>query len=354
MKGNRTIMLLTALMFNIIVSGAVAAATGFNPVAVFGVGSALSTLMKPIAGALPMAVEKEIWMNHIVEGLFADNTFLSKAFNADEFVNQGKTVHIPNAGVASTVVKNRNSFPATVKSRTDADLVFSLDNYSTDPIKINLAESVELSYNKRESVLRQDKAELTDKISEGILFEWLPLIANSIRTTGGAVAAHTPSATGNRKAFTKADVSAAMTKFNSQNVPQEGRYMLIDAVMYDQLLASLTTQEAMAFHSAADIANGVIGKLYGFNLMMRSRVGLYATGGTKKAWSASGAATDNAAALAWHVNSVCRAQGEIIMRAEENSPTYYGDIYAFEVRAGGRPMRSDVNGLLAIIQDTAA
>jgi len=36
-----------------------------------------------------------------------------------------------------------------------------------------------------------------------------------------------------------------------------------------------------------------------------------------------------------------------------NSPTYYGDIYAFEVRAGGRAMRNDVKGLLAIVQDAA-
>lgn len=121
-----------------------------------------------------MAITKEIWMNAIVEGLFADNTFLAKAFNADEFVIQGKTVHIPNAGAPSNVVKNRNTFPAIVKSRTDIDLIFDLDNYSTDPIKINLAETVELSYNKRESVIRTDRAKLQDVISEGILANWFP------------------------------------------------------------------------------------------------------------------------------------------------------------------------------------
>ena len=301
-----------------------------------------------------MAIQKEIWINSIVEGLFADNSFLSKAFNADEFVNQGKTVHIPNAGAPSNVVKNRNTFPAEVKSRTDIDLTFNLDNYSTDPIKIDLAETVELSYNKRESVLRQDKAVLHETISEGILFEWLPLIANSIRTSGDAVLSHTPSATGDRKAFTKSDVKKAMTKFNRDNVPMTGRYLLIDADMYDQLLASLTAQEAMAFHAAVDVKNGIVGMLYGFNIMMRSRVAVYATAGTKKAWSTAGAAADNAAALAWHTNSVCRALGEVVAREQLNSPQYYGDIYAFEVRVGGRPMRNDVKGLTAIIQDTAS
>ena len=301
-----------------------------------------------------MAITKEIWMQAIVEGLFADNSFLSKAFNADEFVNQGRTVHIPNAGAPSNVVKNRNSFPATVNSRTDIDLTFDLDSYTTDPIKISLAETVELSYSKRESVIRQDRAKLQDVISEGILAKWFPSATNSIKTTGSAVPAHTPSATGKRKSFHKGGVRAAMKAFNKQNIPQTDRYLLIDADMYDQLIASLTAQEAMAFFAGVDVANGIVGKLFSFNIMMRSRVGVYATDGTFKEWSAAGAATDNAAALAWHTNSVCRALGEVVAYEEPNSPTYYGDIYSFEVRAGGRAMRNDVAGLLAIIQDTAS
>lgn len=354
MKQNKLIALMSAILFNIVAGTAIAAATGFNPLAVIGGGTALSAFIKPVAGAMPMAIQKEIWMNSIVEGLFADNTFLSKAFNADEFVNQGKTVHIPNAGAPSSVKKNRSEFPATVKSRTDIDLTFKLDSYTTDPIKIDLAESVELSYNKRESVLSQDKAKLKEVVSEGVLFEWLEGATKSLRTTGLAVEAHTDSATGNRKAFTKAEVKKAMTQFNIDNVPAEGRYMLIDAVMYDQLIDSLTDKESTAFHAAADIKNGVIGKLLTFNIMMRSKVGRYTGSGTNKSWETGGAATDNAVGLAWHFNSLCRALGEVVPYEELNSPTYYGDIYSFEIRYGGRAMRNDVKGLLAIVQDTAA
>lgn len=342
-----------ALFFNLTMGVVLASLVGGGAFAALGIGGFLS-LMPKMHDGLGMAIQKEIWMNSIIEGLFADNSFLSKAFSADEFVNAGKTVHIPNAGAPSGVVKNRSSFPATVSQRTDVDLTFNLDNYSTNPIKIDLAETVELSYNKRESVLRQDRATLHNAISEGVLYEWFPLIANAIRTTGGAVVAHTPSATGNRKAFTKDDVKKAMTIFNKQDIPAEGRFMLVDADMYDQLIGSMSTQEAMAFHAQVDVANGVVGKLYGFNIMMRSRVGVYATAGTKKLWSAAGAATDNAAALAWHTNSICRALGEVVARESLNDPLYYGDIYSFEVRCGGRAMRNNVEGLLAIVQDASA
>lgn len=351
----RTKFLITVLfsaVFALFSGGALAIGAGLPVAPIAGVIFAASFVKMP-AGVMPMAIQKEIWMASIVEGLFANNSFMSKAFNADEFVTNGKKVHIPNAGAASGVVKNRSSFPATVNAREDIDLDFDLDEYTTNPIRIPEAEKVELSYNKRESVVRNDRAALIDAAANDFTYKWSPASTSSIRTTGSAVAAHTASATGYRKAFTKHDVKSAMDNFNANDVPQEDRYMLIDAIMYGQLMDSLTTQEAMAFHSQVDVANGVLGKLYTFNIMMRSKAGRYTTGLVAKAWTSAGAATDNAAALAWHVNSVCRALGEVKPFESVDDPTYYGDIYSFLVRAGGRPMRNDVKGLLAIIQDTA-
>src|SRR6056297_2189096 len=92
-----------ALVFSVIIGGAVSAATGLNPWAVIGGGSVLSAFIPKMEGVAPMAIQKEIWINSLVENLFADNQFMSKAFNADEFVNSGRTVHIPNAGSPSGV-----------------------------------------------------------------------------------------------------------------------------------------------------------------------------------------------------------------------------------------------------------
>ncbi|HBL73829.1 MAG TPA: hypothetical protein DD458_01245 [Prolixibacteraceae bacterium] len=299
-----------------------------------------------------MAVQKEIWMSSLVEQLFANNSFMSKAFNADEFVTN-KTCHIPNAGVASNVEKNRKSFPATVKTRADVDLTFDLDEYTTDPIKIPHADTVELSYNKRESVLKNDKAKLIEEVSNDFIYKWSAPSSSVIRTTGTGATAHLPSATGNRKKFVKADVLAAMNDFNSKDIPQEGRYMLVDAVMYGQLINDLTDKDSMAFYSQADVANGVLGKLFTFNIMMRSKSGRYTAALAPKAWTETGVTTDQAAVLAWHEGSVCRALGQTEMFDDEKNPLYYGDIYSFLVRAGGRPMRNDVAGLLAIVQDNA-
>lgn len=353
MKAKIFVAVTTALLFNVIIGGAIAFASGLSPTALILGGLTLSSVMPKMGGVTNMAIQKEIWITSIVEGLFADNSFLSKAFDADEFVEAGKVVNIPNAGLPSGVVKNRTSFPATVHTRTDINLTFNLDEFSTNPIRIPYADTIELSYNKRESVIKQDKANLLEEISNAIIKEWSPGSTRVVRTSGSANQAYVPSATGYRKMLTKEDIGLVMTQFNKEDIPSEGRYLLLDAMMHSELLKSLTEKEALAFHSAADVEKGVVGKLMGFNVMMRSKVGRYTAALAPKDWEATGAATDHGAALAWHVNSVCRALGEVEMFDNVSDPTYYGDIYSFLVRAGGRPMRDDLKGLMAIVQDTA-
>lgn len=300
-----------------------------------------------------MAVQKEIWQRDIVEGLFADESFLSRAVNDDMYVNEGKKVHIPNAGASSGVVKNRATVPATAQKRTDTDVDYTLDELTTNPILIPYADMVELSYNKRNSVISQDRKELIFQAAEAMLANWLPAAANRVPTTGTGVAAWTPSATGLRKQITAADVSALQVRFNADNVPLTDRYLLLDAQMYQQLLDSMTQTQAIGFFQAADVKRGVMGMLYGFEVMVRSTVYRFAADGTLKALSAAGAATDLAGGLAWQRDSLSRALGEVIMFDRIDDPVYYGDVYSFLVRVGGAIRRADKKGVYAIVTATA-
>lgn len=300
-----------------------------------------------------MAVQKEIWQRTIIEGLFADNSFLSKAVNDDIYVNEGKKVHIPNAGAPSGVVVDRSQLPATVQKRTDVDVDYTLHELTTNPILIPYADMVELSYNKRNSVIDQDRKELIFKAAEAMLANWLPAAANRVNTTGQGVPAWTPSATGLRKKITPADVAALQLRMNADNVPQTDRYLLLDANMYQQLLDGMTQTQAIGFFQAADVKRGVMGMLYGFEVMVRSTVYRFAADGTLKAIDADGAATDLAGGLAWQRDSLSRALGEVIMFDQVNNPEYYGDVYSFLVRVGGAIRRYDKKGVYAIVTATA-
>ena len=300
-----------------------------------------------------MAVQKEIWQRTIIEGLFADNSFLSRAVNDDMYVNEGKRVHIPNAGAPSGVQVNRDTLPATVYKRVDQDVDYVLDELSTNPILIPYADMVELSYNKRNSVIDQDRKELIFKAAEAMLAKWLPAAENRVKTTGAGVAAWTPSATGLRRKITPADVAALQTRMNADNVPLTDRCLLLDAQMYQHLLDGMTNTQAIGFFQAADIKRGVMGMLYGFEVMVRSTVYRFAADGTLKAYGAAGAATDLAGGLAWQRDSLSRALGEVVMFDSIDNPMYYGDVYSFLVRVGGAIRRYDKKGVYAIVTDTA-
>ena len=63
-----------------------------------------------------MAIQREIWARTIVEGLFADNSFASKSVDDSEHVNEGKRVHIPNAGAPPDVKKTARPYPRQPRS----------------------------------------------------------------------------------------------------------------------------------------------------------------------------------------------------------------------------------------------
>ncbi len=300
-----------------------------------------------------MALQKEIWIKSIVDGLWPDGSFMSKAVNDDQYVSN-KTVHVPNAGSASKVVMDRTTLPATSSKRTDAEITYDLHEFTTDPVLIQFTEELQLSYSKRESVIKEDRANLVNFIEEYMLQQWAPDSDKIISTTGAGVLAHTEKATGNRASLTTDDVLVLMAKFNSEDIPQEGRYLLLDAFMYQQLIKSMSQNEMAAFQACADLKNGVMGKFASFNVMMRSTVLRYATGGAIKKKSDTGAATDNAAGLAWYEGAVSRSKGEVKMFSSIDDPGYYGDIYSFLVNAGGAKRRTDKKGVWVIRQGAVA
>jgi len=300
-----------------------------------------------------MAIQKEIWTKYIAENLFKDNEFLNYAFNADQYVLEGKVVHIANAGATATIVKNRTSLPATVIQRTDVDITYSIDEFTTDPILIPNADTVELSYDKLHNVLSEYESALRQLVADWMLYNWRAENATSIvRTSGALVAAHLPSATGTRKKLTLADVKAARLLLNKQNVPKDDRYLIIDSDMYDQLMDELNISTYRESSKELDLPKGVIGKIYGFYLMERTTVAVANNAGTPviQTPGTAGAATDNGVAFGWQKNCVERALGTVDFFENLGDPTYYGDIYSALVRMGGRKRRNDQKGIVGIIQ----
>jgi hypothetical protein len=129
--------------------------------------------------------------------------------------------------------------------------------YTSDPIHITNGEEVELSYDKRQSVIAQMRAALVDAVHGDIVDAWI----DGVTPTMKAIAS-----------FGSSDVLDLATTFNSQDVPQTGRCLLLNAQAYSQLLEDLTQQQSQAFLASADAQKGTVGAIYGFDVYLRSSV----------------------------------------------------------------------------------
>lgn len=298
-----------------------------------------------------MPLQTEVWIDTLQENFFPDNSFVQKSEDDSQYVDN-KTVHVPNAGRPSKVQVNRRTKPAQPTERTDQDLTYELDELTSDPVHISHADTVELSYNKRSSIILNDKEEMRRVASELILQRWAKGAdsAHTILTDGAQRDAHTTQGTGRRLKMTDKVVHQIAIRMDKQDLPATGRYLIIDSDMYADLLDSLTEANRMAFLASADVSKGTVGRLYNIDIFSRSTVLRMKVNGELITTPDGGDATEVAAGFAWQKSCVSRAMGKIEMFASEKDPQYYGDIYSFLMRLGGSHRRYDKKGLFLIAE----
>lgn len=340
---------LLKLMFLAFLIGALA---HVNPVIPFAVLVVLSCIV-PVPENAAYGIILETWAKYIMGRFWKDNQFLKAAYDDSSYVLQGRIVHVPQMGGKPAVTKNRAVFPATAVRRTDTEVLYSLDEYTTDPSHIPNIDSIHLSYSKQDSILGDHMSVLSELVADDMLVKWAAN-ATVVYTTGGSGAATVPAVTGQtgtRLGFHHTDLQKLMIKMNVDNIPKDGeRYVLIDDNMFDYFYTSLSDTSAKDFSRFNDAANGVIGRLHGFNIMTRSSVLQASAGGAIAALGAALGATDKLASFAWHKNSIAFAMGDKQLFQDTNNPLYYGDIYSVLLMGGGRVRRGDGKGVYAILQ----
>jgi hypothetical protein len=307
-----------------------------------------------------MALIKEIWVADVQEALNRNADFLPFSIDDSAYVAFG-TVHIPQSGSNPTVVKNPATFPLQINERTDTDRTYSLDQFALEPTLITNLDELQISYDKRQSVLGQQISTLTQRIGDEVAIKWTATGAtNLIGTTGAAVAtALAPGATGTRKAVTLADIASLASKLDKDNVPRGNRKLLMSTDMFWELFAISDVIRASynGFQNQGNVLQtGTVAQLYGFDIMMRPVVSVFANSATSpKAFGAATATTDNLACIAFHSTTVRRALGSMtpLYNAGSNGnglPEYLGSIFNMEVMLGAAIGRADMKGVAALVQ----
>ncbi len=325
----------------------------------------------PVNPGAISAIPVEVFNSYIIEKLRKTNPHLQHATDESSFVLGGSVVHIPQAGKSPDVVKNRKVFPATVVRRGDTFITYPLDVFSSDPVHVSWHEANEISYDKTDSVLSDHVATLIECVGDNMIFNWarglkydngtnayiadiIPATAR-INTSGAAMEVNPDDGqTGNRLAFSYKDLQKAQAKMDKAGVPKEDRYAMIESYQYQQFIDSLSANQMAAFQASADLANGIVGRFAGFNVMERSSVLAFAANGDLLAPDEALEADSNLASFCWQKGSVAKAEGDIKPFQNTDNPEYYGDIFSALVKFGGRCRRQDWKGVIVIIQAPAA
>jgi hypothetical protein len=315
---------------------------------------------KFMEGSLYMALQTEVWVQDIQETLFYENEFLNLAVDHSAFVIN-KTVHVPQSGGKPNVVKNRTEDVAEIKRRTDTELTYDLDNYTTDPFLIKDVEELQLSYAKRQSVLAQHVATLGDVIAVETLQKWAvnQSATHVIRTTGTAeadISLPNSTATGTRNRLTFADIARGAAIMDVDKVPKLGRFAVIPTCMYYGLFSDKDLVLQQATIGKDMLEAGVVAKLFGFNIITRGATVTYTNSGANnlRAASAASAATDCAGAVMFSRFMVSQALGSINLFYNPGEARSYGDLMSAEVNHAANFLRAENIGQVTIAQGYVA
>ena len=303
-----------------------------------------------------MAAElvKRYFHSDITEALRQDNSFIQFAKNDDAFVNNN-SVELPHAGTDPLVAIDRSSFPGTIVQRTDAATQYILEEISTDPTHLQFSEELIVNYGKRQSITSQHSNVILDVKGDRCAYGWASGVVGAskyVETTGTDTrASDAPGSTlSTVKVLIDADLLALKLLMDKDNVPSEGRKLLLLPSMVNDLLA-LDKFTRMDAYGMSNIPSGWVGRIYGFDVMVRNRITAHTTSSLAiKDPAASTATTDQGGAIAWHPNFVRRANGSIKTFLNIDDPAYYGSIFSAAVRFGALAARNDNVGVYQIIE----
>lgn len=284
----------------------------------------------------------EIWERQIQEQFIPKNDFLQDGLDYSLFTtNDG--INVPVSGELIEARFNP-TLPMTVTTRTDDNNAVIMHDLATQPTRITNPESVELSYDKMESVIRSHRDSLQQAIGNRTLFE----IAPASNAAALPVIAATGTATsGNPKPVTKDDIAQLAEIFDKNNFPQ-GRTLVLTPFQFWNLVNNDTAlQNQYSYTSKGGEITGTLLYYYGFKIRMRTGTPNYTQVLTKQTFGTNDA-NSRQAAIAYVDKKWFFGYTDPKMIATQ-TPEYLGDVFNFWCRFGAGRLASRAVGAIVSI-----
>lgn len=340
MKTTKIITGLTALLVNAIMGCALGWICGF-PMWMGIVGMivvSVSASFIKLPNGLRMGVYVEAWTNQVVEHYThaQEGTFLDGVPDFSQYADKN-VIHLSDVAGDPKVLIDNTSYPLEIQTLEDGDVAIKLSKFETVPTAITDDELHAIAYDKMGLV----KTRHGDKLSESQLDKAIHAFApeSDSKETPVLVTTGATDEDG-RKKLTRKDVLSLRRKLDTQKVPKKNRRLVLCSDHINDLL-----EEDQKFKDQYhDYTNGVIAKMYGFEIYEASNCPLFdCTTKKKKSFGAKATANDFEASVFFYLPRMFKCKGETKMYYSEASkdPLYKRNLISFTARFVALPQKRE-------------
>lgn len=291
--------------------------------------------------------------------LFGDTSYISMSKDMSAFAN-GKQVFFAIEGLPARPKFNSTTGYGAIVPIIDTPNSFVLDELITEPLTVDLTEEQVIAYAKKTAVIQSMTSNATIAAHARMLTRWAATnvavgpTQNVLRTTGAARPAGARAATGNRNAVTYQDILRLRAVLDKQNVPVQGRCILITPTILVDLM-QIPQFTSADYISQKPLIDGFMGSILGMQVFMNN-TGLVYTNAVvpinqnpdDNFVPYAGAATDNESLFMWHPDFVMRAISPATRVAFV--PGHAGDSVSFTTIVGGAKCYLSQLGVAALVE----
>ena len=342
----KLIMILTAVCFNCLVGGTLAATVDLSPVigalSMNGIATICGTLIPK--GALGAGLYTEAWTGYMIKAMHTAAEALgwyNKIKSFDQYA-ENDVIHLVHIGVDPTVLINNTTYPLEIESLEDADKAIQLDKYQTNPTAISDDEVHALSYDKMQTVIERHREAMDYAKYTKALHALAPsgdtAVTPVLLTTGDNDGAAT------RVTISRNDIIALKKKFDEMKVPTAGRIL----VLCNDHVNDMLEQDQKFADQYYNYTSGRIANLYGFEVYEYPDCPYYNAGTKKKIAYGNSTTGYNQASVAFYAPRMMKANGttKTYLSAANNDPLNQQNLINFRTYSICLPMKDECIGAI--------
>ena len=281
---------------------------------------ATSTVAQYIApelfkGIAMEGLQTEVWIAGIKENPIPNNSFVYQSVDLSQYVEHNK-LHLAEAGVEPTVHEDyfaTANNPLPVANIEDIANEVVLHTYSTEQTRHNELQEIELSYDKRSSVIQRHRTSLAKNIGKRAAWAWAPQKNNEWNKVCNLTA--------NDSIL---DAIIDLKSFLESKDIYDG----INICLNSDHFARIRKEDKKLYK---DILNEE--QMYGIKVFQYNQTPLYTKNGEKKPFGATKDTEDKQSSFVWVTDEVFRCFGDVKMYPTLRDSGLQGDTISFAQRA---------------------